>query len=94
MTDAIDMLFDNIPLVIGIILGVLVSILAVAYKSILVPVRFLFKIAIITLFYLGINVLIYQYGHFHDDDALFWASIFLILSISIGLGCVHEIFAF
>ncbi|CAL6031314.1 MmpL_efflux pump [Hexamita inflata] len=94
MIDAINGLFDGFPMVIGITCGVIFLVLCVAFKSFIAPIRLLVEVFLLQIFYFGIATLIFQFGHVHGNDALLWATIFVMFSVSVGLACDYDIFSF
>jgi len=94
MIDAVDGMFEDFPLVLSITAGVLFLILAFAFRSIVAPLRLIIENLLVQCFYFGVNILIFQYGHVNGNDALFWSCIFIMITISIGLGCDYDVFGF
>ncbi|CAL5980705.1 MmpL_efflux pump [Hexamita inflata] len=94
MIDAVDMLFEKFIMVFGISFAAVFVILMVAFRSFFAPIRLIIEVALIYIFFFGVNTLIFQYGHVHDDDALHWGTIFIMCSLSLGLACDYDIFSF
>lgn len=94
MIDAVNQLFASFPMVLGITAAVIFVIITLAFRSVLAPLRLLIEVLLIQVFYLGVNVCIFQYGHAMGDDSLLWATIFMMVMISIGLSCDYDIFSF
>ena len=94
MIDAVNQLFASFPMVLGITAAVIFVVITLAFRSILAPLRLLIEVLLIQVFYLGVNVCIFQYGHAMGDDSLLWATIFMMVMISIGLSCDYDIFSF
>jgi hypothetical protein len=59
MYDAIDLLFASFPMVMGVTAGIIFIILGISFKSIIAPLRLLFEVVLIYIFFNGINVLIF-----------------------------------
>lgn len=66
----------------------------IAFRSLLAPLRLIFEIILVLIFFYGVNTLIFQEAHMNGDDALFWATIFIMFNISVGLCCDYDIFSF
>jgi uncharacterized membrane protein YdfJ with MMPL/SSD domain len=59
MFDAVEMLFANFPMVMGVTAGIIFIILGISFKSIIAPLRLLFEVVLVYIFFNGINVLIF-----------------------------------
>ena len=59
MVDAVDKLFDSMVLVYGVSYAVIFVIMVIAFKSIFAPIRLLLEVALIFIFFFGINTLIF-----------------------------------
>jgi uncharacterized membrane protein YdfJ with MMPL/SSD domain len=60
--DAIDTVYDRFPLMIGVTIGVVLLFVAVAFRSVLIPIRSIFTVALTIAFVYGFAILVYQKG--------------------------------
>jgi hypothetical protein len=59
MFDAVELIFTNFPMVMCVTAGIIFIILGICFKSIIAPLRLLFEVVLIYIFFNGINVLIF-----------------------------------
>ena len=94
LVDTITGLFDSFPLIIGISFGVMALILFFTFKSLMAPLCFILEVFLTMVFFYGIATYLFQYDHINDNDGLFWATIFIMFSLSIGLCSDYFVFRF
>lgn len=93
MIDAIDKLFDQMPVTITIIAVVIIVVFILAFQSLISAVRLIVEMLLVQIFYVGMDTYIFQFGKVGGEH-LSWASIFMMVCISIGLSCDYDIFSF
>lgn len=93
MIDAINKLFDQMPVTITIIAVVIIVIFILAFQSLISAVRLIVEMLLVQIFYVGMDTYIFQFGKVGGEH-LSWATIFMMVCISIGLSCDYDIFSF
>jgi RND superfamily putative drug exporter len=89
LIDLADSIFDQFPYTIIANLVVLFVLVAVVYRSILIPLRATFTIALSVAWAYGLTVIVYQFIMGMD---LYWLGPVMTFSITTGLGLDYDIF--
>eukprot|EP01062_Namystynia_karyoxenos_P071653 TRINITY_DN672_c0_g1_i4.p1 TRINITY_DN672_c0_g1~~TRINITY_DN672_c0_g1_i4.p1 ORF type:complete len:1020 (+),score=255.13 TRINITY_DN672_c0_g1_i4:97-3060(+) len=98
--DAMDALYDEFPTMIGVTCAVVFVFVAIAFRSIFIPLRSVVTIALTIFFVQGLAALVYQHGawdwtHFEgfkSTDAVIYINPLLSFSIIVGVGLDYDIF--
>ena len=92
--DSIASLFASFPTIIGISFSVMSLILFFTFKSLMAPLCFILEVLLTMVFFYGIATYLFQYGQINGNDGLYWATIFIMFSLSIGLCSDYFVFRF
>jgi uncharacterized membrane protein YdfJ with MMPL/SSD domain len=98
--DAVQAVYDVFPIVITVTLVVVFVFMAIAFLSIVAPLRLVGTIVLTLTFCYGLAVLVYQHGAFEwmhqrpfdNYDALDWLPPIMCFSIVVGLGLDYDVF--
>eukprot|EP00755_Sulcionema_specki_P024091 Sspe_Gene.80441::Locus_50807_Transcript_1_1_Confidence_1.000_Length_2804::g.80441::m.80441/K06994/K06994; putative drug exporter of the RND superfamily len=98
--DAMDALNDEFPTMIGVTISVVLVFVAVAFRSIFIPLRSVLTIALTVAWVYGFGVRTYQYGDlewmhfsgFKSTHAMVYIIPLMSFSIVVGIGLDYDIF--
>ena len=65
MIDTVNDVYDRLPVAIGVTAGVVFVMMAIAFRSIVIPIRSIFTIVLTLSFVYGASTQVYEYGIFN-----------------------------
>ena len=99
VVDAVDRVYKLLPLTCAIIIAVVYIVIAIMFRSLLIPIRLILTIGLTISWIYGLSALIFDVGildwlfpALREIDSLYWATIPMSFSILIGLGLDYDIF--
>ena len=98
--DAVQVVYDAFPFMIGATLATVFVLMGAFFRSVVVPVRSVFSIALTLAWVYGLLVLVYQEGVlewtgldcFQQTDYISWLPPVMTFSIIVGLGLDYDVF--
>ncbi len=98
--DAISAVYSDFPTMIAVTCSIVFLFLGFSFRSVLLPLRSLFTIAMTLIFVFGVQDAVYQYGILdwmkfdgvRGDGAVVWLPPVLCFSVIVGIGLDYDIF--
>ncbi|MHA1667265.1 MAG: MMPL family transporter [Candidatus Heimdallarchaeaceae archaeon] len=99
VVDSVEMVYDMLPMIIGVIVFIVYLLIAIMFKSVLVPLRLIFTVGLTISWIYGLTALIFDVGIINwmipllgEINSLYWATPVMSFSILIGLTLDYDIF--
>ncbi|MHA1258929.1 MAG: MMPL family transporter, partial [Candidatus Heimdallarchaeaceae archaeon] len=99
VVDSVEMVYDMLPMIIGVIVFIVYLLIAIMFKSVLVPLRLIFTVGLTISWIYGLTALVFDVGIINwmipllgEINSLYWATPVMSFSILIGLTLDYDIF--
>jgi len=92
--------YHQFPMMVSITVVIIVVLVAIAFKSLIVPLRLVFSLSLTILWTYGASSVVFCMGAFDwisslkDVDAIYWLIALIVLTIIVGLGIDYDVFLF